>query len=230
MFRITREACEAVWRITSSSITLQNGSCSGVITDQAPFTYTPSPARRLFKQVLRWTLSELPLGTPTSNDSWHKTPWKMPMYTATVGAMWWSNLVGHASRNNSLDFYPVQDQVTSSRPAIKAKLALYVVLATQPALLLAAFAAQTLLYSTPLNHGFGLVSILAGVDPDSLHVLKGASLSGKLRKKVGLKISVRNKPGTYAHPEPGTGANRQIQYFVDGEGQNGLLKGRDTYD
>ena len=64
----------------------------------------------------------------------------------------------------------------------------------------------TLLYHTPISDGFGLVSVLAGIERDSLDRLQGAALSGSLIKPVSMHISVL---GT----EEGPGY-RRIQYSL----------------
>jgi hypothetical protein len=48
--------------------------------------------------------------------------------------------------------------------------------------------ASMLMMSTPIDRGFGLISILAGIERNSLSVLKGASLSGELRGDARLRI------------------------------------------
>lgn len=68
------------------------------------------------------------------------------------------------------------------------------VLTVQPLLALATIFASMLMNSTPIDRGFGLISILAGIERNSLRILEGASLSGKLRGDARLRID-SIKPG-----------------------------------
>lgn len=62
------------------------------------------------------------------------------------------------------------------------------VLAVQPLLIILVLGARAMLHSTPLDTGFGLVSILAGIDHGSLDGLASATLSGELAKMVKLLL------------------------------------------
>ena len=66
-----------------------------------------------------------------------------------------------------------------------------------------------LLYHTPISDGFGLVSVLAGIERDSLDRLQGAALSGSLIKPVSMHISVLEK----IQPKEGPWY-RRIQYSL----------------
>lgn len=88
-------------------------------------------------------------------------------------------------------YYNVEDHVVSSRPTMNASPLLYLVLVVQPILTTIIFVAIILMYRTPIDDGFGLVALLAGVRRETLHLLNGASVSGKLRERVILDIVKR---------------------------------------
>jgi len=54
------------------------------------------------------------------------------------------------------------------------------------------FLSTRLFYSLPISKGFGLVSVLSGIDRKCLDSLSGAGLSGKLKEPIKLNISVIN--------------------------------------
>ena len=58
-----------------------------------------------------------------------------------------------------------------------------------------AWLASMFWYTTPVSRGLGLLSILAGVERDSLDFLAGATLSGELEKKVRLTIDISDEDG-----------------------------------
>lgn len=84
--------------------------------------------------------------------------------------------------------YPVKDEVVYIRPALRKSVWLYCVLACQPVLTLIMLILGSLLHSTPIDRGFGLVSILSGIKTESAECLEGAALSGRLSKDVRLVI------------------------------------------
>ncbi|KAK1638965.1 hypothetical protein BDP81DRAFT_447858 [Colletotrichum phormii] len=71
-----------------------------------------------------------------------------------------------------------------SRPTLRKSPWLYLVLAIQPLLIFIILGLIVMLHSEPLSRGFGLVSILSGIDRQSLNNLAGASLSGDLSRIV----------------------------------------------
>lgn len=76
------------------------------------------------------------------------------------------------------------------RPTLQKSPWLYAVITVQPLLLLVVLTARWLLYSVPIDNGFGMTAILAGIDRESLELLQGASLSGQLSSNVKLNIRV----------------------------------------
>jgi hypothetical protein len=73
-----------------------------------------------------------------------------------------------------------------------------------------------LLYSVPICQGFDLISILGGVYPGDLDVLRGSALSGELRRPVKLRFLVNDRPTRYKHNHVKLGLNQ--------EGANGKIE------
>lgn len=84
--------------------------------------------------------------------------------------------------------YPTNDTVMYIRRTARKSIWLYAVLAIQPLLTIIMFGLVFCFYSVPVDRGFGLVSILSGLDDESRDSLNGAALSGELEKKVKLVI------------------------------------------
>lgn len=77
-----------------------------------------------------------------------------------------------------------------NRPVLRADWSLYALLAIQPSLTALAFVAVCALHETPISRGFGLISVLAGVERGGLDVLAGATFSGETKRSVTMEIRV----------------------------------------
>jgi hypothetical protein len=84
-------------------------------------------------------------------------------------------------------------EMTSTISTVSSSWGLYATLAAQPMLLVFILLARNFLHSTPVSENFGLVMLLAGVQRDSLDILKGASFSGKLTNPVTVRVVVREE-------------------------------------
>ena len=102
--------------------------------------------------------------------------------------------------------------------------ALYLVLAIQPILVLAAFLGRIVLYSTPVSNGFGLIPLLAGVSRDSLDVLRGATFSGELKRPVRIRISTNDRDNGGPHTR-----ETSIEYELDSQGRHDRIRKRRFY-
>ena len=102
--------------------------------------------------------------------------------------------------------------------------ALYLVLAIQPILVLAAFVGRIVLYSTPVSNGFGLIPLLAGASRDSLDVLRGAAFSGELKRPVRIRISTKDRDDG----GPCTCATN-VEYELDSQGRHDRIQKRRVY-
>lgn len=110
----------------------------------------------------------------------HDTPWDVPFS-------------GPKSMVEAGMIYVVEDTVEYIRPTVQKSALLYAVLAVQPILTILAIMVTWMLFSTPVGSGFGLASILSGIDHDSLNGLRGAGFSGTLRRDAKLVIGVSDR-------------------------------------
>ena len=220
LFHTRRESCSGQWRITYNSIQLIGGACGQPPlpdTDQVLFTNSTL-------SLVDWYLPSLieylgPFSMARSNS-----PWLLPTVSTVIAGMYWSrvtNLNGYqgiGSDNNSTGdappgptplaikaYYPVNDTVISERTVMNAPAALYVVLALPAVLTTLMFIFCCILARVPLDSGFGMIALLAGVQPQTLQLLKGASLSGTLTERVSVKIPGFDAPG----PMHGVGGPHQ---------------------
>ncbi|TKA68078.1 hypothetical protein B0A49_01524 [Cryomyces minteri] len=92
-------------------------------------------------------------------------------------------------------YYPVNDAVVSARQTLLKSWLLYAVLVVQPVLSIAMLVLCTFFYATPIDDGFDLVAIPAGVEKGSVDLLKGAALSGESYK---LAVAKMSSPGPIA--------------------------------
>ncbi|KAF4630207.1 hypothetical protein G7Y89_g7940 [Cudoniella acicularis] len=204
LYGITRQMCEGTWSVTRGGIQLVGGFCNGsilppekqlIVTDNALFVggYYMSPLMEFLGAF-----------ATTRNES----DWAGPYMATGVAAMLWSRisvleLTNADSFNTSLpkqdhpnlpyeDFgvkYLVNDTVLYTRPTLRKSALLYFVFAIQPLLIIIVLGFILVFYSTPLDKDFGLVSILSGINRESLEVLGGAALSGTLVESVKLQIN-----------------------------------------
>ena len=241
-FDTHRHSCQATWEISINSVFLLQASC-----DADPL---PSINQEIlngqaigywFTDILADSIGIFSTGRPES-------PWRLPTYVTTVGAMYWARISalqgpmvgGRISQvaNNSLApyelYYPVHDQIMYSiKETLDPRWSLYAILILQPILSIVVLALKTLFHSVPIGEGFGLVAIIAGINKDSLGTLEGASLTGKLRRPLRLAIDVKEYPkqeaadkGSPNGPVQWTG---RIEYVVGGRDRNKTLRKNQIY-
>jgi hypothetical protein len=199
-YDINRQPCQGTWSITRGGIQLIDGSCNATILPPAKqliITNNDLFLAYFYMPTLVEFLAEF--ATSPRNTS----IWKNLSMQTSVAAMLWSRITAlNGAANNyaavwnaSLSYrdigmiYPVNDETAYYiRPTLRKSGWLYLVLAIQPVLTLVALLLTTMLFSTPLDKGFGLISILSGIDRGSLDSLAGAGLSGELAESVRLTI------------------------------------------
>ncbi|KAI4268606.1 MAG: hypothetical protein L6R38_007797 [Xanthoria sp. 2 TBL-2021] len=189
------------WSITRGGIQLVEGSCSGNILP--PDRQEIIVHNRLFLGVAYMSsLVELlaPFVTTRNNSEWTS-----PYMATGVAAMLWSRTsvvnspisqdktfitpkeLARLTADEAGLVYPVVDTAVYIRPTLRKSGLLYFVLGIQPLLIvIILILIASVFHSTPLDKGFGLISILAGIDRQSLDMLAGAALSGELKKSVKL--------------------------------------------
>ena len=218
LFNLTRRKCEGTWLIASDSIQLVDGNCSANVI---PWTATPGFDLSNTSMALQnYYMPSISEAIASFSEQRNGSAWLVPTMATVAAAMHWSRIAAlriNGSQIDPADTYPLQDRITSIRPALMTSPLLYAILAIQPFLTLIFSIINGLLYSTPLDNSFGIAAILAGVDPASLGVLKGAALSGQLKRRVPLRISIEaGEDSKTAH----------IVYTMDDKGKNGRLRAR----
>lgn len=233
MFDVRRERCTGTWKIDKNDVTLIRGSCTNTPTNQDAFA---TEGGKVFY------LDALPVLTHTLGDFatvQSQSLWRLPSFATSVAAMYWARLTWIAGKDSpgcdSSKFCyraPDPEHISSTRPALESTPVLYLILAIQPALTLAALLINRILYPVPLGGDFGLVAILSGIDPDALSLLRGAALSGELREPVNVGITVVDRddvgtsPAAKEHPKTG-----QIKYTLDTGSTNiGRLRRQVKYE
>ncbi|KAI4184919.1 MAG: hypothetical protein LQ346_006020 [Caloplaca aetnensis] len=201
-YDVTRQACQGTWTITRGGIELVEGSCDGTMlpVDRQEVILHNS----LFLGV--WYMSSLVEFLGPFATARNESEWSGPSMAIGVAAMVWSKITvlnSPISQDESFRaskelarltaeeaglVYAVNDTAKYIRPTLRKSGLLYLLLAIQPALVIIILGWMAVLRSTPLDRGFGLVSILSGVDRDSLDSLAGAGLSGELSRSVKLVI------------------------------------------
>jgi len=228
MINIRREICAGKWQINRTAIVLLEGSCAGIETNQGPLSQygnVPFPLDAL--PVLVHAL------TPYSTER-NQSAWRLPAFVTAIATSYWARLAfmvpGQTQEgqfDSELNYPPTHEYITSTTTTLDATWLLYFLLAFQPVLTLLMFLSTTLLYSSPIGKGFGLVAVLSGIDSNCLDLLSGAGLSGKLKRPVKLNISVVddiNDGGGNQRVLP-TG---RIEYTIDRPSRrsNGIQKGK----
>ncbi|GAW27074.1 hypothetical protein SAMD00023353_6800030 [Rosellinia necatrix] len=205
-YDLTRQQCEGIWSITRGGMELTGGSCDETVL---PFPQQ-SPLTNVSLFVGFCYLPNLVDLLAPFTASRANSPWTIPYVATGVGAMVWSRvmaLYGAMSQGQSSDpttmaplvdtnftfeevglVYRVDDRAIYARPTLMKSPLLCAVLAITPLLVAVALGLTAVFHSTPLGNGFGMVSILSGMDHRSLSYLAGASLSGDLAKDVRLVI------------------------------------------
>ncbi|KAF2633135.1 hypothetical protein BU25DRAFT_89324 [Macroventuria anomochaeta] len=183
IFSLKRARCRGYWSVTTTSISLVEGSCDASTVDSEvlhqpnmlPYKYTALPVFQLLSRNL------------TQNPD---SPWLRPIYATSLATMYWARGLQMLSENGSLITYaPMDETLTITRNILRAEAALYLVLAIQPALTILGFAVAIWLHKVPIGRNFGIVSILSGLDSLSVALLSGAGLSGRLREPVRLTVT-----------------------------------------
>lgn len=210
LYDLTRQSCQGTWSITRAGLQLADGSCNGTVLPLSMQTMIT-----VQEEVGTWYQSALieTLGQFSGNGSFNdlalgnQSAWMAPAFTTSMAAMMWSRVsaLDSPAHFKESDFnisdwtlgtknlypgilYPVNHTVVYIRPTLQKSGLLYLTLAVQPLLIAIILLLTALLHYTPVDKGFGLVSILSGVDRQSLDVLAGATLSGDLTKPVKLDI------------------------------------------
>jgi len=188
VFNLSREVCTGIWNITKETVNLVGGDCkqmsTAYLSQNMISTYPP------------FTLDTLPVLVHSIGrfaSTYQNSPWQLPAYASSVASSWWARAVfmltpGQGDGLHWPDlFYPAENEIIISMiPTLNASWLLYLVLSIHPIITISAILVTATFYSTPMGNGFGLISILAGIDASRLHLLHGAAFSGNLAQPVNL--------------------------------------------
>lgn len=231
-YDINRQLCKGTWSITRGGIQLVDGSCNGTVLPPDKQKLITNNTLFLGVSYMSSLVEFLGSFATTRNES----KWIGPYMATGMAAMLWSRITALDSAANldatpalqrifsNLTYedaglvYPVSDTVMYIRPTLRKSSLLYAIFAIQPLLIFVVLVLTPLFRSTPVDEGFGLISILSGVDRGSLDVLAGAALSGKLARSVKLVVQ----------PREDSKGNGAVEYRCQSESSTGrhLRSGR----
>ena len=222
-FNTRRDLCQGTWIVTESRVELTSGHCKHFSLDGDQDVVTGSYLA--FTEYYMPTLADF-LGAFAKERS--TSSWLLPTFTTTVAGMYWSRItsirgyhsVDHPGNlSDPTLYYPVTDSIVSTRITMDPSWFLYLVLGIQPLLTILFFITALTFSHTPLDGGFGITAILAGVREESLKMLQGASMSGRLSEPVRMQITVSEPVG----PDGRGKMTPEIEYVIGGTGRNGVL-------
>ncbi|KAL8999526.1 MAG: hypothetical protein Q9169_001614 [Polycauliona sp. 2 TL-2023] len=205
-YDISRNTCQGTWSITREGIGLVHGFCNPGLKEP-PERQEVILHNRLSLSL--WYMPSLVEFLGPFATSRNKSEWEERYFGVSMAAMIWSRITAtHDPANQTRLFeapkeladlgfeeagliYPADRTVGQRadyvRPTLRKSNLLYFVLAIQPLLIFLILGlSASIFHSTPLDKGFGLISILSGIDRESLNTLAGAALSGELARSVKL--------------------------------------------
>lgn len=217
LWDLSRQYCTGSWRITAGDVKLMSASCTGSDRpkDIDPSLQPNLILSRLgpaLSIVDTFSSALLDFMAPFQ-DARNSSVWARPTMAMSVASAYWSriavilgpgsphwlgnnsfagalarqNLTSHTTTDGLL--YNGAATITSTRPALQQSGLLYAALLLQPVTILIVTSVNMFWRRVPIGRGFGLTSILAGVEQSSLPLLSGAGYSGELKKAVHLGIT-----------------------------------------
>ncbi|KAL6720508.1 hypothetical protein ACLMJK_002432 [Lecanora helva] len=206
-YTVSRQNYTGTWRITKSSIQLIDAVSKNLTVPDTGILGNNSRSLDLYTAAL----AEYDWRFRNSSDSPDFVLHDKDKYGARIksdstfiASMIWSRLAATDGPENwapgtSLgifgDSHPELQYDTDVKrevwaTTIRPNWAIAIVLALNPALLLASLLFRIIVWpSSPIGEGFGLVSLLASTREDSRVLLRGAGFSGKLRQPVLVRFS-----------------------------------------
>lgn len=224
-YHINRQWCKGSWTVTRSDIRLVDGSCKGTTLppDQQTMFTAQVQVGVLYAPLLSEILAPFSssrdghmVNNDTQGNAGNQSSWFSPTMATSVVAMVWSRVSGldavaqfdpsdwnpeNSTINNGTKgiytgiVYPSNHTMLYIRPTLRKTGLLYLVLLIQPLLTVMTILLIMGFYTTPIDRGFGLVSILSGVDRQSLDNVAGAGLPGNLARPVQLIVRPISKEG-----------------------------------
>jgi len=240
-FDVKHHDCLVTWQITRSSMELIDGDCDLQPLDWQ-YQYLENSQNFLQGSTFLPIAAEY-LSPFTASRS--LSPWRIPTFAVVTATIFWSRIALRGGwvwiqsagpleaywlsdnfPNNPVmqttvgwnETYALNHTLQRFVPTLDPAPSLYLVLAIYPLMTITVFLIVLLMYKTPIGKGFGIVSILAGVDRDSLGPLSGASFSGSLSRPIGMGIRVRNGSPAHENVVP------RLEYVFGEKGNKGSLK------
>lgn len=239
LFNTRRENCTGRWRVTSSSIELSDGVCS------REFNLTDPRSQIMFTNstlaMPTWYMPSLIEYLYPYSDTKRGSAWLKSTFTTVINGMYWSRAIAmnYSGPDDGLEriddtdtsvvrssdvYYHVRDSKVSFRPVMNPSPKLYVILAIQPALAFILLAVFACAYRMPIDGGFGMIALLAGVRVESLKFLKGASMSGELNNRLRVRFLVKESGMHDGKDEP------RIEYILGDNEPHTLLPHSPQYN
>ncbi|RBR23080.1 uncharacterized protein FIESC28_04075 [Fusarium coffeatum] len=209
-FDVSKNSCRVTWSVTRRSVELQGGVCGGNYHESGKVINVNELTYR------NWYMHSVTELTAPLFEFRGQLPWSAVSSATAVSAMVWSDI----TIAGGLEYEGLK-LIEHVRPTLRKSPWLYAVITVQPLLLLVILTSRWLLYSVPIENGFGMTAILAGIDRESLELLQGASLSGQLSSNVKLNIRVVKE-----------GKRSAVKYSLvskDVDGDQGRLSLRKVY-
>lgn len=194
LFSLHRQRCQATWQISATGMRLLSGICDS----------SPQAQDNINQQaVMDSTSGVFTIDAPPSlpHVFWRfvddkDSPWLVPTYAVTTATTYWARGVYMIEANQipGYSYTGIDEKILSSRRTLNAVCGLFLILAVQPVITIAAFLIKAAV-AVPLGGGFGLIAVLAGIKRSTLDMLGEAGFSGDLRRPVKLDVSVGERRG-----------------------------------
>jgi hypothetical protein len=192
-YNLKRAQCHGHWLVNASSIILVDGYCP---TDQmVDSSILQNPKMAPYAEDALPSTQHI-FGNYTRQ---HNPVWLNATYSVSVVTIYWARalyILGGSDSGRQFTtsgysgpYLSTNQTIISTRSTLHASGLLFLVLAVQPLITLAALAVAVWLYDVPLGTGFGIISILSGFDPSRSQSIAGAGLSGKLTVPVRLEVT-----------------------------------------
>jgi hypothetical protein len=215
----SRREAYGTWKINSSSVTLESATLvpardeTRALLDQSIIEDNMIHISGFSSVVIEFDY--IRYTRPTDVDT-------VPALTAT---MLWSRIVEGCGYGNPYsptnwrdvnNYWKAQSEIQFrlQRVTLRRDTWLLVILLINPAIAIVSIAVKMFYFSSPVDEGVGLVSLLAAVDAKTLSVLDGAGLSGKLDRRVGMRFEI---------------VDEHVVVRLDDEGSTNQIKSRQLY-
>ncbi|RMZ83253.1 hypothetical protein DV738_g1219, partial [Chaetothyriales sp. CBS 135597] len=221
-FNIYRLPCSVMWNITSTSIQLLSAQCD---PEKAWIDET------IVECNYDWVSDEKVLDAvdfaiaPFHDDERQDSPWKIPsaaMASATVWSGCWKHMMSAGDESEDPDtsvaiaefrYQAENEKFELFHHVVRVTPRLYLIFAIQPIISVILFILNLSLYSTPISTNFGLITILASINASSLNLLSGAGLSGELKQRIFLSISM-DESFSVTHMGESVGGKIQTELYT----------------